>query len=501
MTEVEPRNEENVKHPAEENPLYLLATIYGEPGKRDTDLKIKNRAAWNRYMATRFQDKYPSVVRADILDRIERPAPFTPQEVDQLERAFSLRKPAHLDLKIFDLDLKEMDLGGAQLDFEGIEFDKKVSFDQYWFPVFTSFRGATFLKGGSFSSAVFSEGAWFPDVCFSDIASFNKAIFSQGAWFRNVTFSKGAWFEGATFLVETQFNGGTFLGSAHFRQASFSGLALFTGTNFSGSASFNGATFSNESVFEDAIFASEARFNNAKLSGNSLFTNATFSGAVSFDDVVFSKRAWFKNAEFFSEVSFINAEMKGPTSFGASFRNSPPDFSGAKLHEGTDWYRAEWPSEAKDLEQAVRFVQAYERLKLEMDRLKKHEDELDFFAREMQSRRVLRGGWKGLPIGVYELISDFGRSYLRPLLGLFITVVPGALPFWLYFGPFNLTEAVGLSLANAFGALGFRKDFIDPEVIEALPSVLKVWSGVQSIVGAILLFLLGLALRNRMRMK
>jgi hypothetical protein len=33
------------------------------------------------------------------------------------------------------------------------------------------------------------------------------------------------------------------------------------------------------------------------------------------------------------------------------------------------------------------FVDAYERLKLEMDRLKKHEAELDFFALELQSRR------------------------------------------------------------------------------------------------------------------
>src|SRR5437764_12915356 len=40
------------------------------------------------------------------------------------------------------------------------------------------------------------------------------------------------------------------------------------------------------------------------------------------------------------------------------------------------------------------FIYAYERLKLEMDRLKKHEDELDFFARELQCRRILHGDWE-----------------------------------------------------------------------------------------------------------
>jgi hypothetical protein len=43
---------------------------------------------------------------------------------------------------------------------------------------------------------------------------------------------------------------------------------------------------------------------------------------------------------------------------------------------------------------AGRFVDAYERLKLEMDRLRKHEDELEFFIRELQSRRIVVGDWQ-----------------------------------------------------------------------------------------------------------
>src|SRR5580704_11268144 len=136
------------------------------------------------------------------------------------------------------------------------------------------------------------------------------------------------------------------------------------------------------------------------------FRRAIFSQIASFDDVVFSDLAQFDDAAFGSSISFVNAEMKGRTSFeGATFSSEPPSFFGAKLHEGTVWRQVSWPPPPKDTTAAGQFADAYERLKLEMDRLKKHDDELDFFALELQSRRVLHGDWK--PIS--ELIL-FGRT-------------------------------------------------------------------------------------------
>jgi hypothetical protein len=49
--------------------------------------------------------------------------------------------------------------------------------------------------------------------------------------------------------------------------------------------------------------------------------------------------------------------------------------------------------------------------------------------------------------------------------------------------------------------LGFRKDFIKPQVIDALPGILKVFAALQTGAGLVLLFLFGLALRNRFRMR
>ena len=49
--------------------------------------------------------------------------------------------------------------------------------------------------------------------------------------------------------------------------------------------------------------------------------------------------------------------------------------------------------------------------------------------------------------------------------------------------------------------LGFRRELIGPETLTALPGVLKAVAAAQTIAGIVLLFLVGLAIRNRFRMK
>jgi len=114
---------------------------------------------------------------------------------------------------------------------------------------------------------------------------------------------------------------------------------------------------------------------------------------------------------------------------------------------------------------------------------------------------TLHGPAPGLPIALYGLLCDYGRSYIRPLYGLLITITVGILAFLPHFGLHKFKKAIGLSIANTLGVLGFRKDFVDPQVIEALPGSLKVFSAMQTVAGIVLLFLFGLAIRNRFRMK
>jgi Pentapeptide repeats (9 copies) len=232
------------------------------------------------------------------------------------------------------------------------------------------------------------------------------------------------------------------------------------------------------------------------------FSGVTFTQGIWFDDAVFSGETHFDSTTFKKSSSFVNAEMKGETSFeGATFKTEPPQFFGAKLHQGTVWRGIKrWPT-PKKADEAGAFIDAYSCLKLEMDRLKKHEDELDFFALELQSRRVLLGPWgRGLPIWLYGVLSDYGRSYVWPFVWLFAVAAFGAAIFR-HFGALTLGEATGLSAANTLNVFGFRKDFFDTDFMKSLPAWLEVVSALQTIVGTILLFLFGLGIRNKFRMK
>jgi hypothetical protein len=61
---------------------------------------------------------------------------------------------------------------------------------------------------------------------------------------------------------------------------------------------------------------------------------------------------------------------------------------------------------------------------------------------------------------------------------------------------------LGLSAANTLNVIGFRKDFFEPAMIAHLPAGLEVVAAIQTILfGTILLFLFGLGVRNRFRMK
>jgi hypothetical protein len=101
---------------------------------------------------------------------------------------------------------------------------------------------------------------------------------------------------------------------------------------------------------------------------------------------------------------------------------------------------------------------------------------------------------------LYGLLSDYGRSYARPLYALIAVAAVGTLVLSLS-GALAPWQSPGLSVANTLNVFGFRKDFFDAATIECFPTLLKILAAVQTVLGAILLFLFGLGVRNKFRMK
>jgi uncharacterized protein YjbI with pentapeptide repeats len=505
---------------AEDNLWYLLATLYGRPLDLRDDLVARNRVAWNRYMAAEIGDELRFTLIESGQCSTEELTPLSQDELQTLQSTFVDRSGT--SISIADIP--------KSIDFSNVEFDLPLFALRFVFPKSTTFSGATFSGHADFRSAAFSGIANFASTTFSEVAHFRGATFSGRADFHSATFAGTANFRTATFadadFASTTFSGvanfssATFSGTANFSNATFSGDAIFGSatipfgnfgsTAFSGIAFFGSATFSDLAGFDRATFADRADFHSAAFSGIADFRSATFSDSAQFSGATFSGRTDFQWATIGRAAFFVNAEMRSPTSFNEVRFSEPPHFFGAKLHEGTGWHDVRWPKAPKDASAARDYVDAYERLKLEMDRLKKHGDELDFFAREQQSRRVLLGFWKGLPIAVYGFLCDYGRSYVRPLSLIGATVLVGTFFFWAHLvgfwipalaDPGHTGQAIGLSFANTLGILGIRKDFVDPALLQGLPGWLKVVSTIQTLLGIVLLFLFGLAIRNRFRMK
>ncbi|MHB8272771.1 pentapeptide repeat-containing protein [Bradyrhizobium sp.] len=464
------------------NPWYCLATLYGEQPEAlskaqwDKELAAKNRTAWNRWMAGGLgEDERAALMKTGFPE--PELVPLTPEEKSSLCTFFASRLGRD---NVLPPDPSEV------VDFADTHFDRIFIFIGFLCTSEANFNSATFSGEAGFRSAVFSGYANFESATFSGEAGFISATFSVAANFKSVTFSDDAYFISATFSGNAVFKSATFSGYAYFLSATFSGYIYFDSATFSGYTYFDSATFSGYTHFISATFSHEAGFKSATFSSNAYFNSATFSG-----------EAGFMNAAFAANTVFAKAHFTGGV----------PDFRGAKMHEATEWHGVHWPSAPQDRTTAQAQVYAYERLKLEMERLRKHEDEYRFFRMELRARREL-----ALPLSpewflnyLYEATSDYGLSIGRPLYWLAGLFVIGASVFYTtHTGVAALSleaipHAAALSFANIIPFVPITHD-ITTKVAVGLSRTEKIVGVVQTLLGAPLLFLLGLALRNRFRM-
>lgn len=496
---------------SDKNVWYALATFYESSEK---DSQAKNRVLWNRWVSCLFDDD----TKRAVIARRTRTGDVSEAEFDPLSES----EVAHVLQKLKDRGFTDQELlllnlthssSRAHFDFDDCTFANDVNLNNFCFPLRATFKQAVFSGEFVAYGAYFHDYGIFDGCTFNDAAHFGWAYFAKYAPFHNCQFQRYATLSAAIFQGGVDFSDSIVSGHIDFDNVEFHESARFERVVFSDRASFYKARF-DRAAFRNAQFADSADFDLSTFAAEADFFGAKFSCsgsgpmnlhyrmreqedrheqpalAASFRASRFQKDAGFENCEFAASSSFL----------GASFVFKPPRFFGSVLHQQMEWRAVKWP-EAKLVENAGDFVDAYACLKLEMDRLKRHEDELDFFVLELQAKRVLNGPLRGAPIAIYSWLADCGRSFARPLALLVLTwgsFIPA------YFSIQDWTQlwsAISLSTASTFGILGFRKELLPVAVLDQMTGVARVLSGAQTIVGAILLFLIGLSLRNRLRMK
>ena len=438
---------------ANENPWYCLATLYGEPSDDSPDLRSKNRVAWNRWIATALSDKRRAALLEDGFPTLEL-APLTAEEQKEFCDAFAIRTGGSNSLpprpsEPYDFRVTHFK---CEVDFSGYLFEQHADFTFSQIDSQINFSRARFCSSVSFSKSIFYavHDAYFDEASFYGVASFEETQFGL-VFFRRAKFLGEVKFYSARFMVRADFAGTTFSDIADFSSAQFNvkGPIRHNFESYYGDAQLS----SKDEPSRNAKFSLErgviATFRGAHFRKNANFVKATFDCVADFREAMFDRDADFSSivvrhdaffgATFKSNVYFISAHFRCAyfvnANFGAItrfdkaiFAYDVPDFRGAKMHDATEWHGVSWPKPPLNDEQHAQYqVYTYERLKQEMERLKKHEDEQFFFCKELRARRglfhVLSGAW--IINFLYQILSNYGSSIRRPILWIIATFAAG----------------------------------------------------------------------------
>lgn len=428
--------------PANENSWYILMTLYGEQEGEEIDWELheKNRRAWNAWagQALCADERMAAAASSGVhKSELESWPKFAEEIEERFVGEYKRRNQGALSVPYIPNVHDPVQM-------VRIAFSTKQAFEEY---LFSSEVIITFSRIGqyaSFSRATFMESAWFAFSVFRETTSFSSTIFGRGAQFDSATFTQGAWFESATFR----------------------GYAYFTGTRFGSSAK--------EPCLPD------------------------------FRDCQFEKPTSFRQALFLDGYpDFSGAVLHDKTSFTARMDPTSDEIALDKDLEG----RTFWPQRTKQDPVSARESCATIRHVLTQQGLP--EEAHFFFRREMRFASQIGSFWQRLPYRSFGWLSDFGYSIQRPLWWLAGIWFLGMAAFWTVFsfpgGPPVLSEsdlgtAAALSFSNLFPLFGFGRVFLS-EVLASLPRWAQVLSGAQTVLSLPLLFFLGLALRQRFRLR
>ncbi|MEM7471242.1 MAG: pentapeptide repeat-containing protein [Pseudomonadota bacterium] len=441
--------------PANENPWYVLSTLHGEyVDGHDEELAAKNIRLWNIWSCQNLSDEEREVLRAKGADVPDAVA--WKQHREEIEMLYAAEMKSRNETGFVPPDMPKPD---TNIDMSHTVFSYLVAWKKAVFTQLALFTSATFTQRAEFDSATFTQSANFTYATFKEEANFSSTTFTQRADFNSVTFPESAFFDYATFTQEASFDRATFRQVAGFSFATFNKIARFVGARFGNPESPNEIC---QAVFDDAVFAKSTNFR------------------------------------------------------GAIFRDRYPRFAGTVFHEKTQITadKAHWPSivqpdpgAAKEACATLRHIAAKQSLP---------EDEYFFFRREM-GFAGRTGPWLARPVyWLYGLISDYGYSVGRPLIGLFFlwmlgfVLFQGCLTsdmFCVFEEPKNRLlssqDALGFSGSNIFKFFGFQRTyFLDElELVERNRPGLQTLAAFQTVFGYILLFFLGLGLRARFRLR
>ncbi|WP_420003472.1 pentapeptide repeat-containing protein [Arenibacterium sp. LLYu02] len=464
--------------PANENPWYVLMTLYGEQEAEaiDWELHEKNRKLWNAWSV----HGTPSGMKfEDYLREMSRALGVSVQECDMGEWGKLINAQHYKEERVQDRFARvwkerngegslapEIPAASEAVDFSNTRFERLFCARKMAFSRGVTLKKSQFKKGASFERCLFATGSNFA-AGFHETADFAASQFWSHADFSAAEFKKGATFSDCVFEKRVSFSGSSFREAVSFQSTVFKGLAQFTRATFrqlnSASVTFRDAEFCAASSFSETYFCS---------------VYPDFSGAVLHDKTSFTARMLPTSDEIAKDNTLL-----GQTYWPKTTKQDPVN--------------------ARDSCATIRHVLTKQGLP---------EEAHFFFRREMHFAGLPSEGRsfaERLPYILFGWFSDYGYSIQRPLWWLAGVWLAGLLTFAYLFAlpqdypklaKYDDWTAMGLSFSNLFPLFGFGRVFLS-DVLMDLPRWAQFLSGTQTVLSLPLLFFLGLGLRQRFRLR
>ena len=515
--------------PANQNPWYVLMMQFGEQtgDEIDWDLHEKNREAWNRRHHGKLSDSANDAFR-------EFGLPF-PSKNRYRAEPMVLEKPFPELYKIRNGET--CDIPSPPKLFDPIEFR------YHHFEHLICASGMIFPNGLAFDNCRFSRHLDLRQTGVVDDLRMSKCtleqqldaekLFVTGGLRINRSSLGGLDLNGAKVsddieMVNIKVQGPTNLADVQVEQnlrvvdaklteefactsLEVRGTSYFANLKVSGATYFQRATFEKASNWQLSRFGGDVTFAGSQFKGQARFRAVTFETRVGFEACQFDGMTDFAESQFLGQgtpqlavIRFNDSGFAKPTSFRhCVFTQSFPEFTNVDFHPVTD-FTAEtknWPDQIVEPQKEARETCGIIRNLLTKKGL--HEDQHFFFRLEMNFAAAQSDPLKRLTYWIYELLSDYGDSIQRPVIGLALVWALGFAAFRGYFsssGAHNIWTAMGLSFSNLFPLFGFGRLHLD-KVYDSLPQALTALSGFQTVVSLPLLFFLGLGLRQRFRVR
>jgi len=418
---------------------------------------------------------------------------------------------------------------GVIANFKGVDFTQihelNADFQRYEFGDGANFTGARFVNNTDFTHAVFGSRTSFVNANFRSNTSFRKAKFGDGTRFKKVHFHKDADFSDAIFGNDSLFTQCTFHDDANFSNTTFGDYVDLSGTVFSQYSDFEKTKFGSDVKFKKTVFKQKAYFNDADFRNSVYFNEAVFedNAILTIDNVggsIFFNQAIFKK---YCNLIIENVPLHMNLSY-AEFNEIPK----LLLQSDDDKVKIDLTAANFSLDKNVDLstISRIRVLKSVADATASVNESRDLFILQRRAERKLAWqDWKypiedipglhpllpTLLAGLFHFFGDYGRSVFRPIAALFIGNAAFLFIYRSLLGTeFTESRSAALrdyTLSNSlpFGRLmnpAFDRAFntlfgsSDASNEVAIPFLFQLASIGQGVFSVIMLFLIGLGIRN-----